>query len=169
MYYNLLDMVQNTKAYKWVRGQADRALQIDFIRFGIVGSVGFVVTAIALHTFKNILGLNVLPATLLASECGLLSNFVFHQNWTYKHVDHSHKSLWKKFVHFQTSSWSGVVIFTAIETIAVTKFKINDMIALVIASGITMFWNFFWTKYFIFKGKTPAVLGHVEDIAKDEV
>lgn len=144
-------------------------LKIDFVRFGIVGSVGFVVTAIFLRLLRKAFGLDVLPATFIASEFGLLSNFFFHQNWTYKHVDHSHKSTWKKFVHFQTSSWSGVVIFTAIETVGVKVFKLNDLVALVIAAGITMFWNFFWTKYFIFKGKTPAPLMHPEDLAKDDL
>jgi putative flippase GtrA len=41
--------------------------------------------------------------------------------------------------------------------------KLNYLIGQLLASGIVMFWNFFWTKYYIFKGKTPAVLSNPEE------
>lgn len=129
----------------------------------MVGCVGFLVTAILLKIFHGDLKLDIVIATLIASEGGLLSNFVFHQNWTYNNVDHRHKPISKKLLHFHMSSWSGVAIITLIETISVKVFKIEYIIALVIASIITLSWNFFWTKYFIFKGRTPHVLLDPED------
>lgn len=131
-------------------------LKIDFVRFCIVGSVGFLVTAITLRLVHGLLGLDITLATLLGGEVGLLSNFVFHETWTYKHVNHKGKPISKKLIHFHMSSWSGVAIITGIESVCVKAFHLNYLIALVIASGITLFWNFFWTKYFIFKGHTPT-------------
>lgn len=67
------------------------------------------------------------------------------------------------------SSWSGVVLITLLESLAVKVFHWDYMLALVFAAGITMFWNFFWTKYYIFRGKTPAVLMHPEETIAEEV
>lgn len=146
-----------------MREKINRLVKIDFIRFGMVGAVGFVVTASALHFFHVTLNLGIIVATLISSEIGLLSNFVFHENWTYKYVNHKTKPLWKKLLHFHMSSWSGVILITVIESVGVKLFHLNYIVALVIASGITMFWNFFWTKFFIFKGHSPDILMHPEE------
>lgn len=156
------------KPYAWAQASARQLLRVDFFRFVIVGSVGFTLTAIALRLLHGALGLPIIGATLISSEVGLLSNFVFHQNWTYNSVDHNHKPLLQKFMHFHMSSWSGVVLITILETVGVKGFQLNYMISLVFAAGITMFWNFFWTKYFIFKGKTPAVLLNLEDTVPEK-
>jgi putative flippase GtrA len=113
------------------------------------------------------LGLPVIIATPIGSEIGLLATFVFHQRWTYSHVDHSHRSLSTKFVHFHMSSWSGVVLITVLESIGVKVFKMDYMVSLVITAGIAMFWNFFWTKYYIFRGHTPKPLLQPENIARE--
>lgn len=155
-------------ARAWAQGQAARALKIDFVRFGVVGTVGFLITAVGLRVLHGVFGLHITLATLISSELGLLSNFVFHQNWTYSHVDHSHKSLAMKFFHFHMSSWSGVVLITLLESLGVKVFHLNYMTSLVFAAGITMFWNFFWTKYYIFRGKTPGPLLHPEDAARND-
>ncbi|MEI6481725.1 MAG: GtrA family protein [Candidatus Saccharibacteria bacterium] len=148
----------------YARDKVGKIIKIDFIRFGIVGAIGFVITVTLLKIFHGTLGINLVIATLLSSEGGLLSNFFFHEKWTYKYVDHQGRSVWKKFVHFHMSSWSGVLLITLIETISVKVFHIQYLVALFIASAITMFWNFFWTKYFIFKGHAPKVLFDPEDL-----
>jgi|GEM_PF-527182 len=162
-------MERAKKPYAWARGKAERALKIDFVRFFIVGSVGFTLTAIGLRLFHGMLGIHITLATLMSSEIGLLSNFFFHLHWTYNKVDHSHKTPLTKFVHFHMSSWSGVVLITILESVGVKLLHLNYLVSLVGAAGITMFWNFFWTKYYIFKGQTPRPLLHPEDAAlKDE-
>ena len=154
--------MKNTKPYKWGKHKVQKLLEVDFIRFGIVGAVGFLVTFFLKVTIFS--GLEVFVATFLSSEGGMLSNFAFHEKWTYNHVDHHSKSLSKKFFHFQLSSLSGIILITIITGIANKHFHLANFISLAIASGITMFWNFFWTKYFIFKGSTPAILLDPEDI-----
>jgi putative flippase GtrA len=156
------------QAQKWARGKAARALKVDFIRFGVVGTVGFLLTAGSLRILHGAFGMHITLATLISSEIGLLSNFVFHQNWTYNHVDHNHKPLGVKFLHFHMSSWSGVVLITILESVGVKAFNLNYMVSLVFAAGIAMFWNFFWTKYYIFRGHTPRPLLQPEDVARTD-
>jgi putative flippase GtrA len=155
-------MQSGKDVFEPLKNGKSKLLDIDFIRFSIVGVVGFIVTALILGLLKGALKINIALATLVASEVGLISNFIFHQNWTYKY--HSHKSIKKKLLHFHMSSWSGVAIITIIETISVKVFKIEYIVALAIAAIITMFWNFFWTKYFIFNRRVPKVLLDPEDI-----
>lgn len=147
-----------------LRDAKNRILKIDFVRFGLVGAIGFLVTLIFKSIFYKYLHLSSVLSIFLGSEMGVLSNFMFHEKWTYKNVANQHKSIFKKFLHFQASSLSGVVLFTLIGEIMVRLLqKPNSPIALIVAAIITMFWNFFWTKYFIFRGKTPEILMHPED------
>ncbi len=151
------------RPYRWARGRADRALKIDFVRFCIVGATGFILTAIGLRFFHGSLEIPVTLATLMSAEIGLLSNFFFHQRWTYKYADHNHKPIWLKFVHFHLTSWTGVVLITILESIGVHLLGLDYMVSLVGAAGITLFWNFFWTKYFIFKGGEQSPLLQSKD------
>jgi putative flippase GtrA len=162
-------MVKKTKVYWWTHEKVGMLLKIDFVRFGTVGITGFIVTVIGKALSQHTLQLDPATAIFIGSEAGVLSNFIFHERWTYKYVDHHHKSLLKKFFHFQLSSLSGVLLFTLIGIIIVKVFNHDSIITLAVAAGITMFWNFFWTKYFIFKGKTPAVLLNPEDTVELEV
>lgn len=161
-----MERVRRTQA--WAKGKVQRALKIDFVRFAMVGTVGFLITACSLRLFHGAFGLQITLATFISSEIGMLSNFAFHQNWTYNNVDHSHTPLHRKFINFHMSSWSGVVIVTLLESLGVAVFHWNYMLSLVFAAGIAMFWNFFWTKYYIFRGRTPKVLMNPEDIASKD-
>lgn len=154
--------------YRWAHKKTQHLLKIDFLRFAVVGTVGFTITAILLRILHGALGLHITIATFISSELALLSNFSFHEKWTYNQHDHSHKSLTTKFIHFHMSSWSGVVLITILESVGVKVFHLNYLISLVFAAGITMFWNFFWTKYFIFKGRTPAVLMGPEETVPEK-
>lgn len=157
-------MVKQTKAYKWTGENVKRIAKVDIFRFGIVGSIGFVVTLFFKSVFHQSFGLPVSLSIFMGSEMGLLSNFVFHEKWTYNSVDHSHKSLLRKFITFQISSLGGVIIFTIIGNVLVVLMDdTNSVVALMIAAGITMFWNYFWTKYLIFKGKKSPILINVEE------
>lgn len=149
-----MDVVR--RHYVWARGKAGRALKFDFIRFGVVGVTGFIVTSSFFSLFHYVFGINVTVATMLGTEIGLISNFIFHERWTYNKIDHSKTPLWKKLVHFHMSSWSALVIVTAVVSIGVHVFGLLPLVSMVIAAAITMFWNFFWTKYYIFRNRDAA-------------
>jgi len=153
--------MRTTRPYAWGKSTTQKLLQIDFIRFGIVGFIGFIVT----FAFKSVVfrGFEVYVATFLGSEVGMVSNFIFHEKWTYNNVDHHSKSVWKKLFHFQLSSLSGVILLTINSGSLAKYLHLSSLLSLAIAAGITMFWNYFWTKFFIFKGSTPAALLDPED------
>jgi putative flippase GtrA len=134
-----------------------RALKIEFIRFGVVGAAGFVVSFSLLAILRGGMGMAFLPALILSNEGALISNFIFHEKWTYKHIDHTHKPLSKKFLHFHLSSWTGVALIVGIGLFCIKVLKLNYLVGQSIASFIVMFWNFAWTKLYIFQGKKKDV------------
>lgn len=155
--------MEKTGLYRKGKDGVSRLLKVDFLRFGIVGAIGFSLTVMLLYIFYGKLGIPYALSVLLSNEGGLLSNFAFHENWTYKHVDHSQNSLMYKLARFHLSSWTGIALILLINIFCVKVLKLNYIISQVIASGIVMFWNFFWTKYFIFRGSTPQILSHPEE------
>lgn len=143
---------QELKAYKL----AHKLLKTDFIRFCVVGSVGFTVNLICLTILHGLLKMHITPAQLISAEIALLSNFTLHNIWTFKDHNHHH-SFWNRLVRFHMSTWAGVLITVVIVSIGVEKFSLNYLVSLVIASAVALFWNFLWTKFFIFKSSSvPA-------------
>ena len=146
-----MDMNYIVDLVDWTITKKNRLLKIDFIRFGIVGSIGFIVNYIFLTILYKHLNIEIIVSQLISGEIALLCNFLFHNFWTYK--GHKHIPFYKKLFNFHLTSLSGQVIILTTESLIVKGFKINYAIALIVASGIAMFWNFFWTKYYVFKSK----------------
>ena len=136
--------------YRKARTQTNRIVRLHFFRFMLVGAAGFVLSTLLLRLLHGQWGLSILWATLLACEFGLLWNFIFHENWTYNSLDHHHKPLGQKLLQFHISSWGGVAILTGLEVVAVRLLHFEYLISFVVAGVVTMFWNFFWTRYVIF-------------------
>jgi putative flippase GtrA len=55
-----------------------------FLRFALAGTSGFVIQVGTLAVLTQVFDLNYVAATLIAVEAAILSNFVWHQRWTWK-------------------------------------------------------------------------------------
>jgi putative flippase GtrA len=55
-----------------------------FLKFTIAGTGGFVIQIATLAVLTSALDVNYLVATVLAVEAAILTNFVWHQTWTWK-------------------------------------------------------------------------------------
>jgi len=161
-------MVPVKKSYKWANKRARYFLKIDFIRFGIVGTVGFLISEAGIYLIHGKIGWPIIWGFLIGNEAGLISNFVWHENWTYNHLDHKNKPLVEKFWHFHMSSWSGVAIILIIDIMADRVLHTNPYVSQVVGSAIGMFWNFFWTRYYIFRGSSPTVLLNPEETVPEK-
>jgi putative flippase GtrA len=56
---------------------------IRFVRFTLAGTGGFIVQIVALAVLTSIFDVNYLVATAIAVEAAILSNFIWHQRWTF--------------------------------------------------------------------------------------
>jgi putative flippase GtrA len=61
-----------------------RALSLRWLKFNLVGAIGFVVQLCALALFVGRLRMNYLVATALAVEIAVLHNFAWHERFTWK-------------------------------------------------------------------------------------
>lgn len=84
--------------------------KIRFIKFAVVGFVGFLVNYLGLELLKY-LGLSTYFATLFATEMAIISNFIFNNIWTFKDkIITSFKDLIVQFLKFNFSSIFAVIV-----------------------------------------------------------
>jgi dolichol-phosphate mannosyltransferase len=127
-----------------------RLLKIDFVRFCIVGSLGFVINFFLLTLLYKVFHSPLFIAQIAAAEVALFSNFMFHHHWTYK-ASNVRKTITKLIVQFHVTSWAAILGSAVIVSLGVHVFKLNYVIALVFASASALFWNFGWSKFVIWR------------------
>jgi putative flippase GtrA len=125
-----------------------KLLEIDFVRFSMVGAVGFIVNLSVLFVLYDVLKLPIWVAQLLAVEVALISNFTLHHFWTFRHRSGGKRKR-LLLAQFHLSSWSGAIINSSIVVVAVDVFNLHYFFGLVFGSATALFWNFFWTKFYI--------------------
>ena len=128
----------------------DRLRKNDFVRFCLVGGSGFILNFTLLTLLYRILHLPVLFSQLVAGEIALFSNFILHHHWTYKRnkVTKDFKSLlWQ----FHATSWVAIVGSALLVSFGVHVLNLHYVIALMLTSGIALFWNYAWTKFVIWR------------------
>jgi putative flippase GtrA len=67
-----------------MRERLQKLLSIDFVRFCIVGTLGFLINLAILTLLYNTLHSSLFLAQVIAAEVALFSNFLFHHRWTYR-------------------------------------------------------------------------------------
>lgn len=131
-------------------------LGADFVRFCIVGAIGFVINFLLLTLFYKNLGWPPFIAQALAAEVALFNNFILHHNWTYK--ARTHQTVPTLLTQFHLTYWTSILGSAIIVSLGVELLNLNYIIALAVASAAAMFWNFSWTKYVIWRRTTDTEL-----------
>jgi dolichol-phosphate mannosyltransferase len=104
--------------------------KIRFIKFGIVGFVGFLVNYAGIEIFKKF-GLSTYFATLIGTEMAIISNFIFNNIWTFKDkVLTKWTDVIPQFVKFNLSSFFAVIVQPLIVTGATKLFGDTSLIRL---------------------------------------
>lgn len=95
-----------------------------FIKFGIVGFVGYIVNAIGLWFFSRYDHILLEPIIWgLATECAIISNFILNNAWTFKGEQISGiKHLLNKFFQFNLTSIGALLIQIVFGTLGVWTF-----------------------------------------------
>ena len=126
-----------------------RLLAVDFVRFCIVGTAGFLINLGLLNLFYKQLGWPIFLTQLLASEVALFHNFSMHHNWTYKKRRSEVKSVERYIIEFHMTSWVAILGSALIVSLFVQVLHFNTLLALAASSVVALVWNFVWTRYYI--------------------
>lgn len=139
----------------------EKIIRHHFVRFCLVGALGFVINYLILTLLYKLLGIPVFIAQLVAAEIALFSNFLLHHNWTYK--GHGvQKGIGQLLIQFHASSWVAIVGTAGIISFCVDYLHLHYFPALVIASVLALGWNFLWSKYVIWRHHSGTALNGAE-------
>ncbi len=120
----------------------------SFIRFAIVGTVGFIVNYISLIALYDVLSLPIVIAQLFGAELALLATFTGNNYWAF--TGHEHHPTHKKFAKFHMTAWAGIGINSGIVIALVHYGHVFYGLALAIGSAVALIWNYILNSKFVF-------------------
>lgn len=135
-----------------------------FIRFAIVGSIGFLVDFLTFNLFRSGLGISPEVSSIFSFLVAVASNFIWNRYWTYP--DSRSKPIIGQLFQFIIVNLAGLVIrtivFILIKKPLVNLFEIlpislplkayilGENLSLAIVVIIIMFWNFFINRFWTY-------------------
>lgn len=143
-----------------------------FIKFLIVGTIGYLVNQITLFIVYDSpvfwflpeqrtrvdLGLfahrdvRLLIATIVAVEAAIVSNFLWHERWTFRERDRSASKRWR-FAKFNSTSIGSPIISVTTVNILTPMFGISPYLTNTIGIILGMTWNWLWNTFVIWPVK----------------
>ncbi|MBE2221193.1 MAG: GtrA family protein [Anaerolineae bacterium] len=148
-----------------------------FIKFLIVGTIGFVVDFGTLTLLKETTSLPTAAANTISFSAAVVSNFTLNRYWTYP--DSRTKSIWSQLGQFTLVNLVGLLINTAILLVLESVFDsilvnfpaipIRGYIpAKMIATVVVLFWNFFVNRYWTYSDvdaiSEPDIVDSVDSV-----
>lgn len=135
-----------------------------FLKFAVVGTIGFVVDFGTFNLFRNLFGFPAEISSMISFLAAVLSNFIWNRYWTYP--ESRSKPVMGQLTQFTLVNVVGLAIRTGI-FIAITNpyvrfFEILDLpipllprvigenAALATVVIIVLFWNFFANRYWTY-------------------
>lgn len=124
-----------------------------FIKFAIVGGVGFIINFIALRLFRSIFGVEVI-AWALSTELAILSNFTFNNIWTFRSEKiEGISKLFSKFLQFNLTSAGALIIQSIAGPIGVSIVgaKYDFLVLGFVVAFMVLPYNYFMYNRFIWR------------------
>ena len=135
----------NTEKYAlWRRILGD--LFPYFTKFAVVGISGIAVNQGSLAFLKEILGLRVTWAGIIAIEFSIISNFLLNNFWTWK--DKKESPFWTRFVKYHmVTLLAGLLNYIILVTLTAwgLYYLYANLIGIAAGMVVNFFMNHFWT------------------------
>ncbi len=120
----------------------------QFIKFGIVGFLSFLVDAGIYLIVTRYLFVFYIIAKMISFVLAATNSYIFNRAWTFRSKN---AQIGQEFSKFFIISAIGLGLNSLIMFLAVDKIKLHDLVSLVIATALTMFWNFTANKFWTFR------------------
>lgn len=122
-------------------------LLVQVFKFGIVGLIATVIDWAIYYVLFNFLNINPLSANIGAFAVSVVFNYITSIKWVFDVSGNVSKK--KIFTEFIVLSIAGLLITEIIIYVGVDIFKFNPMIVKVVATMVTMVFNFITRKIFL--------------------
>ncbi len=129
-----------------------------FLKFAVVGSIGFIVDFATTALFYEVVGLTMLIATGIGFCFAATSNYVLNRLWTWRSTNPNIRAEYIKFfivalvglgLHYIVYLGS---ISAVPSSLTVMDFTITaEWLSKLIATGVVMFWNFGANNFYTFR------------------
>lgn len=132
-------------------GDLGKKVRVELLRFTGIGLVNTVIDIgayIALTRSIGFFGSNLILTKALTFFLGSLFSFTFNRMWTFKYGG---SLTIGELVRFYTTVGSSVLVNVASVYVLHSLFGLYDIVAVIIATGITFVWNFILTKVWVFR------------------
>ena len=142
----------------------DKRERERFIKFAIVGSIGFGIDFLTFNLFRSGVGLSAEFSSVLSFTAAVISNFLLNRFWTYP--DSRSKPLIGQLLQFSAVNVVGLVIRTVIFSLITDPMirlveglgfelpigsgVIGENMALASVVIIVLFWNYFINRYWTY-------------------
>lgn len=122
------------------------------LRFGVVGlSNTLLDAALYLALTRGLPFFVVYPALAkaLSYSAGVVNSFYWNKNWTFR--SHTGSAGWKAFLPFVLVNFLGVLVNAGIMQVCLSLLILNEALAFISATGVTLAWNFLASKLIVFR------------------
>jgi putative flippase GtrA len=126
----------------------------SFRRFLVVGAIGFAINASVLALLLHFTDLPFYSAQIIGVEAALLSNFLFHDRWTFQSAEPAQLSRQKRVFLFHVTSFLGAGV-NSVVTISVHHFThLPSIIDLACGSACALLLNYLLSLRLIWRRQT---------------
>lgn len=123
-----------------------------WLRFNAVGIIGVGVQLAVLAVLRSGFDWTIRVSTLVAVECAVLHNFVWHERWTWAHRELDIRRIPMRLLRFNFSN--GMISLLgnlALMELLAVRLHLNYMFSNLIAIGACSLLNFFVSDKLVFK------------------
>lgn len=118
-----------------------------FIKFCMVGFLGFLTDLTVTFTLKNKVKVNKYVANSIGFMCGCVINYSLNKLWTF---NDDNADIINQFARYVTISVGGLLISNLLIYLLTTKMKANFFVAKISSVVIVSIWNFVMNYCFTF-------------------
>jgi putative flippase GtrA len=124
----------------------------DFVRFGMVGTVGFIVDAGVLQALVSWAGWGPIVARAVAFPTAVLATWLLNRNFTFR--TSPQRTLGRSLGRYVAVSLAGASVNFLIYTLLVlgsAAMAAHPVVPLAVASGVALIFNYLGSKFFAFR------------------
>lgn len=128
-----------------------RKLLAQFMKFGVVGAIAFVIDYGLLALLTEVFSVNYLVSATISFTVSVIFNYLASMRYVFTHKEDISRR--REFVTFVVLSVIGLIINNVCMWAGVELFGIHYLITKIVATAIVMIWNFVTRKIFLDAGE----------------